>query len=99
MDEAEHCSDPHRLGDIHDRLLAIDAYAAPARASISRLLNGITPLLINEQQLVCAEQGLRITWPRIASSGQIIRADLDLIPGGLSLIQNSIRLPDSRNIV
>src|SRR3982751_7074386 len=26
--EAEHCHDPHRLGDIHDRLLAIDAYAA-----------------------------------------------------------------------
>ena len=39
MDEAEHCSDPHRLGDIHDRLLAIDAYAAPARAS--RILLGL----------------------------------------------------------
>ena len=32
MDEAETCSDPHRVGDIHDRLLAIDAYTAPARA-------------------------------------------------------------------
>ncbi len=39
MDEAEHCSDPHRLGDIHDRLLAIDAYTAPARAS--RILLGL----------------------------------------------------------
>jgi ATP-binding cassette subfamily F protein 3 len=39
MDEAEHCSDPHRLGDIHDRLLAIDAYTAPARAA--RILLGL----------------------------------------------------------
>src|SRR5215204_747939 len=39
MDEAEHCSDPHRVGDIHDRLLAIDAYTAPARAS--RILLGL----------------------------------------------------------
>ena len=39
MDEAEHCRDPHRLGDIHDRLLAIDAYTAPARAS--RILLGL----------------------------------------------------------
>src|SRR5215213_11953954 len=39
MAEAESCSDPHRLGDIHDRLLAIDAYTAPARAS--RILLGL----------------------------------------------------------
>jgi ATP-binding cassette subfamily F protein 3 len=39
MAEAESCSDPHRLGDIHDRLLAIDAYTAPARAA--RILLGL----------------------------------------------------------
>src|SRR5512139_1208774 len=39
LDEAEHCTDPHRLGDIHDRLLAIDAYSAPARAG--RILLGL----------------------------------------------------------
>ncbi|QDP19935.1 ABC-F family ATP-binding cassette domain-containing protein [Sphingomonas xanthus] len=39
MDEAEHCTDAHRLGDIHDRLLAIDAYSAPARAG--RILLGL----------------------------------------------------------
>ena len=39
MDEAEHCTDPHRLGDVHDRLLAIDAYSAPARAA--RILLGL----------------------------------------------------------
>src|SRR3546814_13633042 len=30
--ESETCHDPDRLGDIHDRLIAIDAYSAPARA-------------------------------------------------------------------
>src|SRR5829696_4397254 len=39
MAEAESCSDPHRLGDIHERLNAIDAYTAPARAS--RILLGL----------------------------------------------------------
>ncbi len=39
MDEADHCTDPHRLGDLHDRLLAIDAYSAPARAA--RILLGL----------------------------------------------------------
>jgi ATP-binding cassette subfamily F protein 3 len=39
MAEAETCSDAHRLGDIHDRLLAIDAYTAPARAA--RILLGL----------------------------------------------------------
>ncbi|MEO7634724.1 MAG: ATP-binding cassette domain-containing protein, partial [Sphingomicrobium sp.] len=37
--EAEHCTDAHRLGDLHDRLLAIDAYAADARAA--RILLGL----------------------------------------------------------
>jgi len=31
--EAEHATDPHRIGDIHARLDAIDAYSAPARAA------------------------------------------------------------------
>ena len=39
MDEADHCSDMDRLGDLHDRLLAIDAYGAPARAA--RILIGL----------------------------------------------------------
>jgi len=37
--ESEACHDPHRLGDVHDRLIAIDAYSAPARAS--RILIGL----------------------------------------------------------
>ncbi|MBO9576827.1 MAG: ABC-F family ATP-binding cassette domain-containing protein [Sphingobium sp.] len=37
--EAETCEDPDRLGDLHDRLIAIDAYAAPARAG--RILLGL----------------------------------------------------------
>jgi ATP-binding cassette subfamily F protein 3 len=37
--ESESCTDPHRLGDVHDRLLAIDAYSAPSRAA--RILLGL----------------------------------------------------------
>lgn len=39
LEEAEHCVDPDRLGDVHERLLAIDAYSAPARAAI--ILTGL----------------------------------------------------------
>jgi len=37
--EAETCTDPDRLGDLHDRLIAIDAYTADARAA--RILIGL----------------------------------------------------------
>ena len=37
--EAETCEDMDRLGDIHERLIAIDAHAAPARAA--RILVGL----------------------------------------------------------
>ncbi len=39
LEEAETCSDPERLGDVYERLLAIDAYTADARAS--RILVGL----------------------------------------------------------
>jgi ATP-binding cassette subfamily F protein 3 len=39
MAEAEHATDPDRLGELHERLLAIDAYAAPSRAA--RILLGL----------------------------------------------------------
>ena len=39
MHESETETDAHKLGDIHDRLIAIDAYAAPARAG--RILSGL----------------------------------------------------------
>lgn len=39
LEEAEHCTDPDRLGEVHERLLAIDAYTAPARAA--RILIGL----------------------------------------------------------
>ncbi|TMM46262.1 ABC-F family ATP-binding cassette domain-containing protein [Qipengyuania marisflavi] len=39
LEEAETCTDPHRLGDVHERLLAIDAYSAPSRAA--RILIGL----------------------------------------------------------
>ena len=33
------CADPHHIGEIHERLIAIDAYAAPSRAA--RILVGL----------------------------------------------------------
>ncbi len=39
MAEAEHSHDPDRLGELHERLNAIDAHAAPARAA--RILVGL----------------------------------------------------------
>ena len=39
LDEETHTADHHRIGEIHERLIAIDAHAAPARAS--RILVGL----------------------------------------------------------
>ena len=39
LDEETHTDDHHRIGEIHERLIAIDAHAAPARAS--RILVGL----------------------------------------------------------
>ena len=33
LEESETCTDPDRLGDVYERLIAIDAYTAPARAA------------------------------------------------------------------
>lgn len=39
MHESENCEDPHHLGEIHERLIAIDAHSAPSRAA--RILVGL----------------------------------------------------------
>ncbi|VVT21077.1 ABC-F family ATP-binding cassette domain-containing protein [Erythrobacter sp. EC-HK427] len=39
MAEAETCTDLDRLGEVHERLLAIDAYSAPSRAA--KILKGL----------------------------------------------------------
>lgn len=39
MIESETCEDPHHLGEIHERLIAIDAHSAPSRAA--RILVGL----------------------------------------------------------
>jgi ATP-binding cassette, subfamily F, member 3 len=39
LDEEEHTDDHHRIADIHERLIAIDAHTAPARAA--RILVGL----------------------------------------------------------
>jgi ATP-binding cassette subfamily F protein 3 len=39
LEESETCTDHERLGEVHERLLAIDAYSAPSRAA--RILVGL----------------------------------------------------------
>ena len=39
MEESESCHEPHRLADVHERLIAIDAHSAPSRAA--RILSGL----------------------------------------------------------
>jgi ATP-binding cassette, subfamily F, member 3 len=39
MAESETCDDPHRLAEVHERLIAIDAHSAPSRAA--RILAGL----------------------------------------------------------
>jgi ATP-binding cassette subfamily F protein 3 len=39
MVESEACADPHRLAEVHERLIAIDAHSAPSRAA--RILVGL----------------------------------------------------------
>jgi len=39
LEESENCTDMDRLGEVHERLLAIDAYSAPSRAA--RILTGL----------------------------------------------------------
>ena len=57
--EAEHAHDPHRIGEIHERLNAIDAHGAPARAS--RILAGLGfPEAIQHQPLDSFSGGWRM---------------------------------------
>ena len=39
LEESETCTDVDRLGEVHERLLAIDAYSAPSRAA--KILSGL----------------------------------------------------------
>ena len=39
MVESEHSADPHRLAEVHERLIAIEAHSAPSRAA--RILIGL----------------------------------------------------------
>jgi ATP-binding cassette subfamily F protein 3 len=59
LTEAEHAHDPHRIGEIHERLNAIDAHGAPARAS--RILAGLGfPEAIQHQPLDSFSGGWRM---------------------------------------
>jgi len=68
--EAETADDPHRIGEIHTRLLDIDAHSAPARAA--RILSGLG-FDEEAQQRACAEfsGGWRM---RVALAGALFAA-------------------------
>jgi ATP-binding cassette subfamily F protein 3 len=70
MKAAESETDPHKLGDVYDRLMAIDAYSGPARAAA--ILAGLG-FSAEEQQRPCAEfsGGWRM---RVALAGVLFQA-------------------------
>ncbi len=70
LDEAEHCTDPARLGDVHERLLAIDAYSAPSRAAII-----LTGLGFDEAMQTCPLDSLSGGWKmRVALAALLFSA-------------------------
>jgi len=71
---ADHASDPLELGDIHERLNAIDAYGAPARAA--RILAGLGFDEAAQHQPLDSFSG---GWRMRAALAAILFADADLM--------------------
>ena len=60
--ESETCHDPDRLGDVHERLLAIDAYSAPSRAAHVAKLNAFSTKAASASiQALCGRPSM--PWP------------------------------------
>ena len=74
MAQAEHETDPHKLGDIHHRLEAIGAYAAPARAA--EILAGLG-FSAEEQLRPCSE--FSGGWRMRVALGSVLFAAPDLL--------------------
>ncbi|MEO6361235.1 MAG: ABC-F family ATP-binding cassette domain-containing protein [Sphingomicrobium sp.] len=74
LHEAEDCADAHRLGDIHERLLAIDAYSAPARAS--RILLGLG---FDEEMQGCALDSYSGGWKMRVALAALLFSEPDLL--------------------
>ena len=67
IDESEHCTEPDRLGDIHERLLAIDAYTAPTRAAI--ILSGLQGVVQRWTHCGDTREELEEVFMRVAMGG------------------------------
>ena len=72
--EAEDCSDMHRLGEVHERLLAIDAYSAPSRAA--KILNGLGFDEAMQQQPVDSFSG---GWKMRIALGALLFSEPDIL--------------------
>ena len=72
--ESETCEDPDRLGDVHDRLIAIDAYSAPARAG--RILLGLG---FDEEMQNCPLDSYSGGWKMRVALGALLFSAPDLL--------------------
>ena len=74
LEEAETSHDPDRLGDVHERLIAIDAYTAPARAG--RILAGLGFDDAMQQQPLDSFSG---GWKMRVALGALLFSEPDLL--------------------
>ena len=72
--EAEHSHDPDRLGEIHERLNAIDAHSAPARAA--RILAGLG---FDEEMQHCQLDSLSGGWRMRVALASLLFSAPDLL--------------------
>src|SRR4051795_5870812 len=74
ISESETCADPHRLSEVHERLLAIDAYSAPARAA--RILLGLG---FNEEMQARPLDSYSGGWKMRVALAALLFSDPDLL--------------------
>jgi len=72
--EAEHATDPHRIGEIHARLVDIDAHSAPARAAA--ILSGLGFSAADQQRPVSEFSG---GWRMRVALAAVLFAEPDLL--------------------
>ncbi|MXO47239.1 ATP-binding cassette domain-containing protein [Erythrobacter vulgaris] len=74
LEELETCTDMDRMGDVHDRLLAIDAYSAPARAA--KILSGLGFDEVMQQRPVESFSG---GWKMRIALGALLFSEPDIL--------------------
>ncbi len=74
LTELETCTDMDRMGDIHDRLLAIDAYSAPSRAA--KILSGLG---FDEQMQQRPMESFSGGWKMRVALGALLFSEPDIL--------------------